>query len=79
MLRPDECSLSALGHLFCYSAGYYRSHYARGWRRYRERHGISPVHAVVCRLPYFSAVALYETPAGQDADLQFGNCPGGGC
>ena len=87
-------SLSLGGDVFCYAGGHFRSHFARGWKRYRVKHGISPVYVVVCRPPYFSAVALWD-PSMERAtvpghmnignghwngewDLQGGNSAGGG-
>jgi len=74
VIRPDECSLSPDGEAFCYSGGLFKSgQQARaGWARYRRKHGISPVYAVVCRPPYFSAVALWEVPSYAPGLVSFG-------
>ena len=60
LICPTDCHLSPDGELFCYRGGHYSSHNCWGWDRYKNKHVLSPVYAVACRPPYFSAVALWE-------------------
>lgn len=70
-LALDQCFLSPDGEHFSYTGGKMRSS-SRFFADYQRLHGINPFYTVVCRPPFWSAVALFDQRQDGWAGDRFG-------